>query len=122
MTNIYTKEMCDTGELPSVGMECMIWFSSSSYKGTITYMGNGVGCYRSKDNDKEYSFSIVSVKFKAIDTRTDEEKVIDDIVDSIDDIEDNAESRLSVSSSELAINIYKFIKSGKIHGVTWSKS
>jgi glucan-binding YG repeat protein len=63
---LYTQAQCDAGELPSVGMECMIWFSSSSYKGTITYMGNGVGCYRSKDTDKEYSFSIVSVKFKPL--------------------------------------------------------
>jgi len=76
---VYTKEMADNGVIPSVGMECLIMYSSSNYKGTITYMGKGVGAYHSKDNDKEYTFAFNSVKFKPIDTRTDKEKAIDDI-------------------------------------------
>ena len=77
---LFTQEMSDNGELPSVGMECLIMYTSSNYKGTITYMGDGVGVYRSKDNNKEYTFALVSVKFRALDTRTDKEKAIDDIM------------------------------------------
>lgn len=76
---VYTQEMHDNGELPPVGSECLIMYSSSNYKGTITYMGDGVGCYHSKDNNKEYTFSFNAVKFKPLDTRTDQDKLRDAI-------------------------------------------
>jgi hypothetical protein len=63
---VFTQEMADNGVLPSVGMECLILYSSSNYKGTITYIGKGVGVYHSKDNDKEYTFPLDSVSFKAL--------------------------------------------------------
>lgn len=76
-TPVFTQEMKDAGELPPVGSECLIMFSSSNYRGVITYVGDGVGCYYSKDNDREYTFALNSVKFKAI--RTDKEKLRDAI-------------------------------------------
>ena len=80
---IFTKAMQEAGELPSVGMECLIMYSSSNYKGTITYMGDGVGVYRSKDNNKEYTFALVSVKFRSLDTRTDKEKAFDEYWETV---------------------------------------
>jgi hypothetical protein len=65
LTLIYTQEMDNNGVLPSVGMQCLILFSSSNYSGAITYMGDGVGCFKEL-NGKEYTFALNSVIFKPL--------------------------------------------------------
>lgn len=67
----FTQSQADAGELPTIGAECLIMYCSSNYRGVITYMGNGVGCYHSKDNDREYTFALNSVTFKPIQTAED---------------------------------------------------
>ena len=78
---IYTQAMADAGVSPIVGMECLIFYPTNNHKGTITYMGKGVGAFHSEDADIEYTFSLDVVSFKPIDTRTDKEKAIDEFMD-----------------------------------------
>ena len=67
-------------------------------------MGKDVGVFYSKDDNREYTFSLDAVSFKPIDRRTGEEKAIDDIIDQ------------HGGGAEV---ILEAIKSGKIHGVKW---
>ena len=99
MKPVFTQEMSDNGELPSVGMECLIMFPSSNYKGTITYMGKGVGVYHSKDNDKEYTFAFNTVTFEPLDTRTDKEKAIDEACLIIDDSKRCIDTNINIDCS-----------------------
>jgi hypothetical protein len=111
---IYTQAMANHNIFPLVGMECLVMYSSSNYKGTITYMGDGVGCFHSKDNDKEYTFALTSVKFKALTPpKTDTEKSIDDFVNFFNGTE-------MTESNHLYAELMKKIKAGKIHGVTFT--
>jgi len=80
---VFTQAMADVGEFPMVGSECLIMYVSSNYRGVITYMGDGVGCYYSKDNDREYTFALNSVTFKSI--KTDEDKLRDVVIFAINE-------------------------------------
>ena len=57
--------MATHGIKPLVGMKCLILFSSSNYSGAITYMGDGVGCFKEL-NGKEYTFALNGVTFKPL--------------------------------------------------------
>jgi hypothetical protein len=77
---VFTQAMRESGKLPSVGsiVDIEFVFSETYRQVEITYMGNGVGCYKAS-NGNEFTFSTDSVRFHVIDTRTDEEKLIDEI-------------------------------------------
>ena len=72
----YTQEMVNMKLVPDEGMECIIHFCNASYRSRITYQGDGVGCFIDLNNGKEYTYATSSVTFGTIDTRTDEEKLL----------------------------------------------
>ena len=82
---VYTQEMYDNEDNPTVGMQCLILYPTNNYKGTITYMGRGVGAFYSDDNNTEFTFSLDAISFKPVDTRTDKEKACDAIWKELDD-------------------------------------
>jgi len=75
---VYTKAMCEMGELPTVGaiLDIEFTFHRTVEKVEITYISNEVGCYR-VSNGNEFTFALSGVLFHAIDTRTEEEKLAD---------------------------------------------
>ena len=80
---VYTDEMYKNKELPAVGARCLVSFPSENFDATITYQGNGVGAFINNKTGREYSFTTNRVRFAPTDTRTDEEKLIDDVADTI---------------------------------------
>lgn len=79
---VYTQEMADNGGLPPAGSEFEVWFDFDSIKKwhvavMTNHFDNGFSidcgdyshCYLSDDG----------MKFRPIDTRTDQEKLIDEI-------------------------------------------
>jgi len=67
LSPIYTQEMADNDVLPVVGMKLNISFvyGNTFNESVITYMGDGVGCYRCKEGE-EYTFATKSVLFSPI--------------------------------------------------------
>jgi hypothetical protein len=118
---VYTQEMADNGVSPSVGMECLILFSSSHYSGTITYIGDGIGCFKELSG-KEHTFAFHSVTFRPLTpNKTDKEKAIDDldriITDAYQDASDSYISKSRFKSE--AIRLLDEIIDGEIHGVSF---
>jgi len=112
MKDVYTQEMKDKGELPSVGMECLILNKCSAVpnynKAVIKYIGDLV--IYAYVEDGERCDSMINLTFKPIDTRTDTEKAIKDI------------HRVDQTVHESIRFEYYFleaIKAGDIHGVKW---
>jgi hypothetical protein len=69
---------------PKVGEECIITWVNGVENGivTITYVGDGVACYKSKINNysgelMEYTCALDSVRFRPLKSKRDEE--IDDM-------------------------------------------
>jgi len=79
---IYTKTMKDAGELPSVGMECVIAIPHDDCESVITYIGDKVGCAINKSTGHEFNFTCVTGDFifQPIDTRTPEQKQVDEVI------------------------------------------
>ena len=82
--NIYTQTMFDDGELPSVGMECMVlnsYFDNAEYeKCTILFKGDFTFIYNS-DSCSERVGHKDELTFKPIDNRTPKEKAVADLMD-----------------------------------------
>lgn len=89
---VYTQEMADNGELPSVGMECMAYiYANTSKQGNPMnswvdgeFIGkckssNGGFCFVFKAKDDIHHVINANSHFKPIDTRTKKEKAIDEI-------------------------------------------
>jgi len=114
---VYTQAMCDAGELPSVGVECHIDGTGVIYIIVLTKDSEGDLILTPKEGDKYWQRS--NVKYiKPVDTRTDEEKALDGLMDSYwDDSNERPNEH-----SPICFDVLKAIKAGKIHGVTWSKS
>ncbi|MGB0938904.1 MAG: hypothetical protein ACPGTQ_15725 [Colwellia sp.] len=111
---VYTKEMYENGDLPSVGMECIACYEingKQEERVTIAHI-NEKGHFACIDSYGDYMIQYVKEDsdehFKPIDTRTDEEKAIDDLAKCVGDCMSD-------------YGIFQAIKEGKIHGVTWSK-
>ena len=105
---IFTKAMQDAGELPCIGMEVsfdrmIVTIVGFTLKGMPVFeMPNGTVDYFNSNNS-----------YRPIDTRTDKEKAIDDLIESY---------RVGVSDSaakDACSIMMKAIQSGKIHGVKW---
>ena len=88
---VYTQEMADNGELPPVGSKCFCTFKSDDWEGkTVKVYSHDVS---SNDNAvlagaEISSGGVIAVEFhtkylKPIDTRTDEEKLRDALVDQL---------------------------------------
>lgn len=71
---VFTQEMADAGELPMVGSECLLSLAFSTFNAMITYMGDGVGCFKNLGDGKELAFSTCDASFKPI--KTEREKAI----------------------------------------------
>ena len=78
---VYTQAMADAGDDPIAGMSLTVSFVNGEQypDSTLTYLGDGVGCFKDSDG-KECSFATCSVGFKPIDTRTDKQKAIAEIL------------------------------------------
>ena len=90
---VYTQEMADNGELPSVGMECMAYiYAGTSKQGNPMnswvdgeFIGkckssNGGFCFVFKAKDDIHHVINANSHFKPIDTRTKKEKAIDEFM------------------------------------------
>ena len=80
---IFTQAMADAGELPLVGSECFLHLAFNTYRAEITYMGDGVGCFKHLPAGKEFSFSVADTSFKPI--QTEREKAIEEIAKVLSD-------------------------------------
>jgi hypothetical protein len=111
---IFTQAMSDAGELPSVGMECLVFnvelMNPAYEKATIDFLGCHVVVY-SSESCTERTCNLEFVKFKHIDARTDSEKAIDDLR--------NADDRIC-NDTEWHKNFLDLIKAGKIHEVSFA--
>tara|TARA_R110002012_G_scaffold62329_1_gene164093 strand:- start:6 stop:620 length:615 start_codon:yes stop_codon:yes gene_type:complete len=76
-TLVYTQEMADDGELPSVGMNCA--WNAHTTNVIITFVGEEMFCGEN-DTGKEVAGYISDLK--PIDTRTKKEKAIDEYIQS----------------------------------------
>ena len=107
---LYTTKMQEAGELPSVGMECIVInCQNKPEKCTLLYSSNTY--YIVAHGYGEQHYHARGVSFKPVDTRTDKEKAIEDFNDGYDG--------LTIKASELALSL---IISGKIRGVTFTGS
>ena len=74
---VFTQAMADNGELPQVGMECQ----TSTGKVIVKYAGKNVFVTECGDGfESTLSKKGALHSLKPIDTRTDKEKAIDDIL------------------------------------------
>ena len=107
---IYTQEMADKGELPSVGMECMvtdfIYDNKKSFKGVILFVGIEFIIWF--HGGTEYCQNKSELKFEPIDTKTNKEKAIDDLKEFF-----NQEKCWTHKS------LIQAVIDGNIHGVKW---
>ena len=108
---VFTQAMADNGELPVVGMECMILNTNCSrpkyIKGLIKYVGD-LMIYAYIENGERCD-NVKTLKFKPIDTRTDKEKAIDNLMFFGDQGQDSDGANFNLEA----------IIAGKIHGVKW---
>ena len=79
---VFTRSMADNGELPVVGMDCMIHHECAAkdswVKVYIVAVTEDYIISKSNGSAFEQHYHIKSLSFKPIDTRTDKEKAIDD--------------------------------------------
>jgi len=104
---VYTQAMCDAGELPPVGSEFMhkgekveCISTSDEEGGVVTFLNDARNIECCWNND---------TWVRAIDTRTDEQKCVDNMM-------------YAYRKGESMADVLSEIKKGYIHGVTWSKS
>ena len=107
---IFTQAMADAGELPSVGVECMILFDQDSepkwekitwygvFNGSPAFSFNGKNCWPERGGE---------FHLKPVDQRTDKEKAIDYM-------------KYAYAKGESMEDVFTEITKGYVHGVTWS--
>ena len=108
--NIYTQSMHDAGELPKVGMEFMYRdYESQEYVSAKLLITHKKSLVMQVDGwDSAIVISIYS-DIKPLDTRTDEQKAVNDIKQVI----------RSANFNSITEEILDEIKAGKIHNVKW---
>ncbi len=88
--------------LPDVGVWCLMWDGYCDRKVCLTYVGNGVGCYK-LENGKEYTIAFNSVRFNPIQSHRD--KVIEKARAEIDSQWDmNLQSAATQDTVDTVIN------------------
>lgn len=101
---VYTQEMADNGELPSVGM-------AVGFKGSIDCCVIAIHNNQLWIDKGEIGTQIINIdQVQPIDQRTDKEKAIDDIYKSINKYN---------SSQGGCYDLLNDIINGKVHGVTF---
>jgi len=104
---VYTQAMADDGVMPSVGMEVM----HLSVKKVVMLLADSNSKYVLKSVNDFYSLALRH-DIKPLDTRTDTEKAIDNILALV--------AATPFKCKEQSKVILNEIKAGKVHGVTWS--
>ena len=116
---IYTQAMCDAGDLPSVGMKCLMTISKKD-KGTAGYIEfkNEIGfLFRYADNNLcDFYESCINILFEPIDNQTPKKKAFDDYLDSEYNLSKN---EFLEASSEDDIFVTK-LESAFNAGVKWT--
>jgi len=107
---VYTQELEDNGSIVEAGM----LFATEAGEYTAEYTNKKSIVFTDEDG---FLISINRRYAKPIDTRTDEEKALDDLMDAY---WDNCNKKVS-RHSPIVIKFIDAIKAGKIHNVTWSK-
>jgi len=119
---IYTNEMADKGELPSVGMECIVRESEFSdfYKCKIEFINDDIILIKYKETSVEVykHFGLeMDIAFKPLTPpKTDEEKAIDDLTKVFIELLGEPETDMKALAKAL---FYDKICCDKIHGVKW---
>lgn len=112
---VYTQAMCDAGELPQVGMECMVkrfHEQDNLFQPCFIVGKNKQGDYLVFERGgklDQHNIANGVWEFKPIDQRTNKEKAIDDINKYIK----------GTNGLVLAKNVFSYIEENKIHGVKW---
>ena len=115
---IYTQEMKDKGEAPKVGMDVL--YSGEKVE-VINIYHIGDSTVLTLINNKTSGVSALyfnsgeGVNIDVIDTRTDEEKAIDDLKLSYDNWDNEATEKDTLQW------IFDDIKAGKVHGVSFTR-
>jgi len=94
----YTQEMADKGVMPSVGMECEIDGTGVAYVVVLTGDDEGDYILTPKKGDKYWQRSNIQY-IKPIDTRTDEEKAIDEACEVINNDKDCTTWNMDINCS-----------------------
>ncbi|QDP67552.1 MAG: hypothetical protein Unbinned5350contig1004_59 [Prokaryotic dsDNA virus sp.] len=112
---VFTQAMADAGELPQVGMECMILNTNCSrpkyIKGLIKYIGD-LMIYAYVDSGERCD-NVKTLKFKPIDTRTDKEKAIEEAITNLMFYGDQTQTSQKANETLIAI------MEGRITAVKW---
>lgn len=103
---VYTQDMADSGELPSVGMECCYSGVLGNIWNKCTIIAYYDGFVWTSDNGIR---ALKSTKFKPLDTRTDNEKAFDKFLDinynsTRDEFSKSESDRDFIEGLELAFN------------------
>lgn len=107
---VYTQSMADAEELPSVGMEFISTEFVEERHSIVKAITNDYIIYVCADpkHTSECCIEICANHHKPIDTRTDEQKCVDNMM-------------YAYRKGESMADVLSEIKKGYIHGVTWSK-
>ena len=104
---IFTKAMQEAEELPSVGMYCNSVIGVGNKKKVLIDFISEILVVVSEGNGAQYSLLIEEVAFEPIDTRTDKEKLFEQI---------NDVPRIHIEDANKLVDD---IIEGKVHGVKW---
>ena len=100
---VYTQEMADNGELPPVGFGCMIEFNENKWQEFKLIAETELSLFCCV-NDKEMVIpKDARLSFKLFDTRTDEEKLIDELADKLSLTAQDDKAKLKSALSEYKI-------------------
>lgn len=106
---VFNQAMADAGELPCIGSECEMYLNDDEGWVNIFVVGlSSSGSLVVEENNGRL-WTNFSCKYRPIDTRSDEEKAVDDLAGAVG---------LSRNNSFIICAV-KAIKYGKIHGVKW---
>ena len=113
--NVYTKEMQEAGELmPKAGMSAVLDGVKVVFVIGVKRNGGLVFEYEHGSTDS-FNDEVGNKRLTPIDTRTDTEKAVDDLADGI-----SASYSDDQSFKEDARRMLDLIKTGKIHGITFT--
>ena len=118
MNSVFTQEMSDNGELPSVGMVVVDKRNNCEYEVLLAADSNGY--YVMIGGDGSYYCKLLKY-LKPIDTRTDKEKAIDEIYAEMNrrfELKKNDDNWLATDDTQVGMEfVIDYISK---HGVKWA--
>ena len=110
-TPVFTQAMADAGELPPVGVDCLVCLPGNDdwFEFRPDYFGDTYVIGYWFEPCREASFGISALKFKPLDTRTDEQKACDDL----------AKVTRMRTDGIMIKKVINALMSGNIHGIKW---